>query len=91
MGPVAAPDGGARLTAAPGSGTDAGGTGGGRSLNNCACAEDATVNVRRQASTAANPAPRLSFLLLPPQNIIAEFLAVKRGEFKPPNANQDRD
>src|SRR5215467_10982164 len=30
------PEGGARLTAAPGSGTAAGGTGGGRSENNCA-------------------------------------------------------
>lgn len=38
LGVDAGPDGGARLTAAPGSGTSAGGTGGGRSLNNWALA-----------------------------------------------------
>src|SRR5206468_10318779 len=32
------PEGGARLTAPPGSGTEAGGTGGGRSEKSCACA-----------------------------------------------------
>src|SRR3954453_3170966 len=39
-GPAPGPEGGARLTAAPGSGTEAGGTGGGRSLNSCASAGD---------------------------------------------------
>lgn len=40
FGAAAAPDCGARLIAPPagGSGTEAGGTGGGRSLNNCAAA-----------------------------------------------------
>jgi AAHS family 4-hydroxybenzoate transporter-like MFS transporter len=37
-GPAPGPEGGARLTAPPGSGTEAGGTGGGRSEKSCACA-----------------------------------------------------
>jgi hypothetical protein len=37
-GPAPGPEGGARLTAPPGSGTEAGGIGGGRSENSCACA-----------------------------------------------------
>ena len=35
-GPAPGPEGGARLTAPPGSGTEAGGTGGGRSEKSCA-------------------------------------------------------
>src|SRR6185312_14782581 len=47
---AAGPDGGARLTAAPGSGTEAGGTGGGRSLKSWASAGEATKASRKAPS-----------------------------------------
>src|SRR6187402_1301743 len=52
-GPAPGPEGGARLTAPPGSGTDAGGTGGGRSEKSCAWAVPWPMVTRHAASTSA--------------------------------------
>ena len=52
-GPAPGPDGGARLTAPPASGTEAGGTGGGRSLKSWALAGTAKKASQRPARTTA--------------------------------------
>jgi hypothetical protein len=63
VGAAAGPDGGAKLIAAldGGSGTAAGGIGGGRSLNSCACADDDKAIAPHNANAAVvrSPAPRL--------------------------------
>jgi hypothetical protein len=69
------------------SGTDAGGTGGGRSLNNCAATGVGHASIHRHARTHAHAAPALAFPLLPPKNVIENIIGLlfdlKRGEFKP--------
>ncbi|CCE04440.1 exported hypothetical protein [Bradyrhizobium sp. STM 3843] len=73
--PAAGPDGGARLTAAPGSGTAAGGTGGGRSLKNCAFAGPTPPAPSKvaAANSARSLAPRRS-LVMPPRLVIIVLL-----------------
>jgi hypothetical protein len=65
------------------SGTDAGGMGGGRSLNSCAAAGAVHASIHRHARTHAHTAPALDLPLLPPKNIIALLFDLKRGKFKP--------
>src|SRR3954451_13340719 len=74
--PAPGPDGGARLTAAPGSGTEAGGTGGGRSPNNCAAAGVSASGPDRAASTSTGSShpPRASPGVLPLLLIITLLL-----------------
>src|SRR5262249_36991011 len=86
VGPEPGPDGGARLTAAPGSGTEAGGTGGGRSLNNCARAGAAitTAEAATSAITANQPGERQDSMSR--LNVMISAFHRKRGEFKPPGS-----
>jgi hypothetical protein len=79
----AAPEGGARLTAPPGSGTDAGGIGGGRSLNNCALAGSAATKKGAKANISHSRARRTNPMLASPPEIMVPAFQRKRGKFKP--------
>ena len=68
--PGAGPEGGTRLTAAPESGTDAGGTGGGRSLKNCALTGPIVSAGNAAASARASRCPQ-RWNLMSPLGIIA--------------------
>jgi len=73
-GTEAEPDGGARLTAAPGSGTNAGGIGGGRSLNSCALAGVTKAESSTSISAGKSPTPRENPLLpSPPEVMVPAF------------------
>ena len=86
FGMEAGPEGGARLIACPpgASGTAAGGTGGGRSPNNCA--EAVYGNMTSNATGAGRSHRREPVLnrCLPPK-IMAPVFPRKRGKFKPPD------
>jgi hypothetical protein len=87
LGIDAGPDGGARFIAGPegASGTAAGGTGGGRSLNICAETGTAKAEARRKTAIGATRprTPRHNPLLCFPQ-IMTDAFHRKRGKFKPP-------
>jgi hypothetical protein len=79
LGIDAGPDGGARLSAGPeggASGTDAGGTGGGRSVNICAETEAGIARTMADASASANssaPPRRNPVFALPPDVMTHAF------------------
>jgi hypothetical protein len=79
----AAPDGGARFTAAPVSGTNAGGIGGGRSLNNCALTGSAANKTRAKANICHSRPRRPNPVLASPPEIMVPAFQRKRGKFKP--------
>ncbi|GAC1495908.1 MAG: hypothetical protein NVS2B1_03820 [Bradyrhizobium sp.] len=85
-GVAAEPDGGARFNAgAVGSGTNPGGTGGGRSENICAAAGVAIMQASTQASASAGSA-RASYPGRPvPASpaLMSPYFYRKRGKFKP--------
>src|SRR5689334_539279 len=84
-GPAPGPEGGARLTAPPGSGTEAGGTGGGRSEKSCACAAlwpAITRHAARISAGASLPLRRHPMMPSPPRVMPPAFHR-KRGKFKP--------
>src|SRR5690349_15504228 len=85
----AGPEGGARFIAGPdGSGTDAGGTGGGRSENIWAAAGAASIQTSAPASASVDgrrPSRPDRPMPLPP-GIIGHAFHRKRGKFKPPRA-----
>src|SRR5262249_59834244 len=80
------PEGGARLTAPPGSGTEAGGTGGGRSENSCARAAVWPKNDSATASmNAGSSRPLRRHLMMPsPPRFMLPAFHRKHGKFKPP-------
>jgi hypothetical protein len=87
-GAEAEPDGGARLTAAPGSGTNAGGIGGGRSLNSCALAGVTKAESSTSTSAGKSPTPRENPLLPSPPEVMVPAFHRKRGKFKPAGSGQ---
>ncbi|MGX1060862.1 hypothetical protein AB7M39_000227 [Bradyrhizobium diazoefficiens] len=79
------PEGGARLTAPPGSGTDAGGTGGGRSEKSCAWATPCPRMTRHAARINAGSSDTLRRhpMMPSPPIVMPPAFHRKRGKFKP--------
>src|SRR4051812_28986947 len=78
-GPAPGPEGGARLTAAPGSGTEAGGTGGGRSLNSCAAAGVAAKAASRQDKAGTSHSRPLRRNLVNPRPVVIILLLTENA------------
>src|SRR5580704_605867 len=81
--PAPGPDGGARLTAAPGSGTALGGTGGGRSVNIWAKAGVEKAESSTTASAGHSRLPRRTRPIPSPPWVMNPAFHRKRGKFKP--------
>ncbi|GLH77842.1 hypothetical protein SSBR45G_27500 [Bradyrhizobium sp. SSBR45G] len=78
-GPAPGPEGGARLTAAPGSGTEAGGTGGGRSLNSWADAGDTAKQASGHAKASASDSRPLRRKPMDPRPVVIILLLTENA------------